>query len=67
MLSRLLLAAALAIAAAGSAPAVIPNHQATTLTDPRNETIIEKKQAGPVAQPIIVDTCATKECQKIAI
>jgi hypothetical protein len=67
MLARLVLAAALAIAAAGSAPAVIPSHQATTLADPRNETVIEKNQTWPAAQPIIVDTCASRNCQKIAI
>jgi hypothetical protein len=62
MLKRFVLTAALAIATAGSAAAVIPDHQATTLTEPRNETVIEKRQAWPVHSPIIVENCATRSC-----
>jgi hypothetical protein len=65
MLGRLILAATLAIAAAGSAPAVIPSQQATAFGQPRNETVIEKNQAWPVARPIVVDTCTLKTCQGI--
>ena len=66
MLSRFVLAALLAIIAAGSAPAVIPGHQATGLPDTtRNETIIEKNQAWPVYGPIIIEDCPTETCEDI--
>jgi hypothetical protein len=65
MLARFVLAAVLAIAAAGSAPALIPGHQATRLAEPRNETVIEKNQAWPVFGPIIVEECANETCEDI--
>lgn len=65
MLSRFVLAALLAIVAAGSAPAVIPGNEATSLPEPRNETIVEKNQAWPVYGPIIMEDCATETCEDI--
>ena len=65
MLGRLILAATLAIAAAGSSSAVIPSHQATELGAPGNETVIQKNQAWPVARPIMVETCGGQTCQSL--
>ncbi len=64
MITRFTLAALLAIAAAGSALALIPPLEPTGTF---NETIIEKNQAFPLVGPLHVEECAIETCEDLEI
>ena len=62
MIARFTLAALIAVAAAGSARALIAPFEATSFP---NETVIEKNQAFPLVGTLIVEDCATETCEDI--
>lgn len=65
MIARLALASLIALAAAGSALALIPGMQATGPASSANETVIEKNQYWPVLGPVTVEPCATESCMEV--
>jgi len=63
MIARLILAALVGLAAAGSALALIP--KADVPGPSGKETIIEKNQYWPVLGPVVIEPCATESCMEV--
>jgi hypothetical protein len=60
MITRFALAIVIALTATGSALALIPPQEPTSIV---NETVIEKNQAFPLVGPLIVEQCANETCE----
>jgi hypothetical protein len=59
---RIALAAVISAAAAGSALALIPAEQVTSINDTRNETIISKTETWSLVSPLTVEECVDEAC-----
>jgi hypothetical protein len=59
---RIALAGLITAAAAGSALALIPVHQATEFPATRHETVIAKTETWSLVSPLTVDECIDDEC-----
>lgn len=59
---RIALAGLITAAAAGSALALIPAHQATELAATRHETVIAKTETWSAVSPLTVDECIDDAC-----
>ncbi len=62
MLNRFTIAAMLAIAAAGSAFALVPSAAPTANS---HETVIMKNQAFPTVGPLLIEPCANETCSEV--
>jgi hypothetical protein len=62
MITRFTLAILIAVAATGSAAALISKDEATRAT---NQVVIEKNQAFPIVGPEVFEDCTTATCDEV--